>query len=311
MNVDKKSTPGSLPSYGGQAVIEGVMMRGQRACAIAVRSPDNSLVVQTLRLGRLYQSRMARLPFLRGLLLLWDALVLGMRALAFSADVQVGAKQRVSGLPMALSLVAALAVGVGVFFLLPAALAHWVEQVWDWTAWWGNVLEGVVRLALVIVYVWAIGLWSDVERVYRYHGAEHKTINAFEAGAPLTTEQVARFPREHPRCGTAFLLTLVVLSIVLFSALGPLPLAARLASRLLLLPVLAGLAYEYIRLTSRWSHLSWARALAAPNLAMQRLTTREPDAKMLEVSIAAFQALLAEEQGRSDRPATPSPLPTV
>ncbi|MEW6568645.1 MAG: DUF1385 domain-containing protein [Chloroflexota bacterium] len=288
-----------LPSYGGQAVIEGVMMRGRRACAIAVRAPGSGIVVRTLPLGRFYRSRLAQLPFFRGLFLLWDALVLGMRALAFSADVQAGEEQKVSGAPMALTMVAALTVGVGVFFLLPAALGYLVERLWGWNAWWVNVLEGLVRLGLLIGYVWAIGLWVEVRRVYGYHSAEHKTINAFEAGAALTVERVAAFPREHPRCGTAFLLTLVVLSILLFSLLGPLPLASRLASRLLLLPLLAALAYEYIRITSSWARYAWAKPLVAANLALQRLTTREPDGAMIEVAIAAFQAMQAEEHGQA------------
>ncbi len=281
------------------------MMRGRRACVVAVRSPDRSITFETFHLGRLYQHGWTRLPFLRGLLLLWDALVLGLRALTFSANVQLGEKRETSRGWMALSLASALTLGVGLFFLLPAALAHWAERAWALGVWWGNVFEGLVRLGLLIVYVWAIGRWQDVDRVYRYHGAEHKVINAFEAGAPLLPDQVARFPREHLRCGTAFLLTLVALSIVVFAALGPLPLALRLASRVLLLPALAGLAYEYIRLTSRWRHHSWARVLAAPNLAMQRLTTREPDPDMIEVAIAALRGLLAAEQGRAEAPATP------
>lgn len=282
-------------------------MRGRRACVVAVRSSDRTIVFRTFRLGTVYQHRLAQLPFVRGLFLLVDALLLGIRALTFSADVKLGHEHKSARAPMALSLIGALAFGVGLFFLLPAAMAHWIEQGLGLGAWGGNVVEGLVRLALLIAYVWAIGLWSDVDRVYRYHGAEHKTINAFEAGAPLDPEQVALFPREHFRCGTAFLLTLIALSIVLFGALGPMPLATRLASRLLLLPVLAGLSYEYIRLTSRWSHLPWVRALAAPNLAMQRLTTREPGPDMIEVAIAALSALLAAEQDQAPGAALASP----
>jgi uncharacterized protein YqhQ len=154
----------------------------------------------------------------------------------------------------------------------------------------------VIRLFLLVGYIWAIGLIADIRRVYAYHGAEHKTINAFEAGAELTPENVARFSLEHPRCGTAFLLTLMLLSILLFSLLGPLPTFWRLASRVLLLPVLAGLAYEYIRFTAKYIENPFVQLLVRPNLALQRLTTREPSLDMLEVSIAAFNAMRAKER---------------
>jgi uncharacterized protein YqhQ len=157
------------------------------------------------------------------------------------------------------------------------------------------LLEGLVRLALLIGYIALIGRIPDIRRVFMYHGAEHKTINAYEAGAELTPENVARYSIEHPRCGTAFLLTLVLFSIVLFSLLGPLPWFWRLASRVLLLPVLAGLAYEFIRWTSRHLDSPLVRLIIRPNLALQHMTTREPDLSMLEVSIAAFNAMRVEE----------------
>jgi uncharacterized protein YqhQ len=285
-----------LPSYGGQAVLEGVMMRGARVCSIAVRAPDQSIVVQTMPLARFYQSRMARIPFVRGLLMLWDALVLGVRALTFSADVQMGEEQKLEAAPMAVTMILAVAFGIGLFFLLPAGIGYLSERLFGWGAWWANFLEGIVRLLLLVGYVWAVGLWSEVRRVYRYHGAEHKTINAFEAGAPLTAASVAAFPREHPRCGTAFLLTVAVFSILLFGALGPLPLLPRLVSRVILIPVLASLAYEYIRLSAKWMAHPWGRALAAPNLALQRITTQEPDLGMIEVAIAAFEGMRQAEQ---------------
>jgi uncharacterized protein YqhQ len=158
------------------------------------------------------------------------------------------------------------------------------------------VVEGFVRLALIIGYLWAIGFMPDIRRLFGYHGAEHKTIHAFEAGAELTPESVARFPLEHPRCGTAFLLTVVVFSIVLFALLGPLPLWTRLISRILLIPVVAGLAFEYIRFTARHLSNPLVRWLIIPNLALQRLTTREPDRGMLEVAIRAFQSMRSQEE---------------
>jgi uncharacterized protein YqhQ len=286
-----------LPSYGGQAVIEGVMMRGLKVCSTAVRAPDGTIVLRTTPLSSIYRGRLPRIPFARGLLALADALVLGMRSLSFSAGVQSG-EARGSG-SIAASMIVAVVFGLALFFLLPAAAAHFVEVTFGWSAFASNLLEGLIRLALLIGYVGAIGWMPEVRRVYGYHGAEHMTIHAFEAQAPLEADSIARFPREHARCGTAFLLTVVVLSVLLFAALGPLPLATRLVSRILLVPVLAALAYEYIRFTARWSGTWWGRALAAPNLALQRLTTRRPEPPMIEVAIAAFQAMRQGEEAAS------------
>jgi uncharacterized protein YqhQ len=291
-----------LPTYGGQAVIEGVMMRGRQAVAIAMRAPSREIVIHTEELGGIYKSRISKIPFLRGLVALWDALGLGMRALTISANTQTGEDEKLEGPALYLTLGMALLIGIGVFFLAPAAVGHLFERllhaganpatmVGSSASWWGNLMEGLVRLALLVGYIWAVGNIPDIRRVFAYHGAEHKTINAFEAGAELTPQCVAGFSLEHPRCGTAFLLTLVLLSVLLFSLLGPMPVALRLASRVLLLPVLAGLAFEYIRWTARHLDSPFVRLMIKPNLALQRLTTREPSLDMLEVSIAAFNAM--------------------
>ncbi|MBI4770063.1 MAG: DUF1385 domain-containing protein [Chloroflexi bacterium] len=202
-----------------------------------------------------------------------------------------GAEEKLEGPAVYATLAVSLSLGIGLFFLLPAAVAQAGEHWLGLNPWWGNLAEGLIRLLLIVGYIWAIGLLPDIRRLYGYHGAEHKTINAFEAGAPLTPESVARFPLEHPRCGTAFLLTVVLISILLFSLLGPLPLFWRLASRVLLVPVLAGLAYEYIRFTAAHLKNPLVAALVVPNLALQRLTTRPPEPAMLEVAIAAFEAM--------------------
>ena len=287
--------PKQLPPYGGQAVIEGVMMRGTRAMAVAVRAPDQQIVLHTQTLSPLYRGRFSRIPFLRGLLGLWDALGLGWSALTYSANVAGGEEVKFEG-PLAWGTMAlSLVVGLGLFFVAPAGIAQLGESTLGINPWWGSLLEGIVRLALIVAYLWGIGLMPDIRRLFGYHGAEHKTINAFEAGAELTPATVARFPLEHPRCGTAFLLTVVVFSIILFSLLGPLPLWARLASRVLLIPAVAGMAFEYIRFTARHLANPLVRLLILPNLALQRLTTREPDERMLEVAIAAFKAMREKE----------------
>lgn len=286
-----------LIAYGGQAVVEGVLMRGRKACAMANRLPDGSIVVRTRPLSGIYRSRLAQIPFLRGLILLWDALVLGLRALTEAANLQAGEDEKIEGVTLYLTLGLTLLIAIGLFFLAPAGVGWLSEHFLHWNAWGSNLLEGIVRLLLLISYIWAIGFMPEIRRVFAYHGAEHKTINAYEAGADLTPASVARFPLAHARCGTAFLLTLVLISLILFSLLGPLPLEWRFLSRVLLIPVVAGIAYEYIKWTSAHLDKPLVRLLAAPGLALQRLTTREPDEKMLEVAIAAFQAMRkAEEQ---------------
>ena len=292
---------GAMPNspllpYGGQAVIEGVMMRGTRSMAVAVRAPSQKIVVHTQPISPLYRNAFSRLPFVRGLLGLWDALGLGYQSLTFSANVAADGEAKFEG-PMAWGTMAvSLSISLGIFFLAPAGLAQLGENALGLDPLWGSLIEGGVRLALIIGYLAAIGLIPDIRRLFGYHGAEHKTIHAFEAGADLTPASVARFPLAHPRCGTAFLLTVVVFSILLFAVLGPLPLWQRLLSRILLIPVVAGLAYEYIRFTAKNLSNPLVRLLILPNLALQRLTTREPDAAMLEVAIASFQAMRAQEQ---------------
>lgn len=286
-----------LPNYGGQAVIEGVMMRGKQNAAIAMRAPDDSIVIHQEELGKIYRSHLITIPFLRGMILLWDALGMGLRALTISANTQTGEDERIEGPQLILTLITSLVIVLGLFFLLPALVGYLFSLLpFSASSWSGSLIEGLFRLLLLIGYIWSVGRIPDIQRVFAYHGAEHKTINAYEAGAELTPESVAKYSLEHPRCGTAFLLTLVVFSVIFFTLLGPLPLGLRLASRIVLIPVMAGIAYEYIRWTA--NHLNWSlvRFLVKPNLALQHLTTREPSLPMLEVSIAAFNAMRSGEE---------------
>jgi uncharacterized protein YqhQ len=285
------------PLYGGQAVIEGVMMRGSRAMAVAMRDPKGKIVLHSETLGSIYQSRMARIPFLRGLVLLWDALGLGTRVLTLSANVQAEEEEgKLEGSALTLTILASISLAVGLFFIAPAGLSALAERFLSVPAEWGNVLEGFIRLGILITYLLAIGQMDEIRRVYGYHGAEHKTINAYEAGAELTPAVVDKFPIEHPRCGTAFLLTVVVFSILLFALIGPMPILPRLGMRILLIPLLASVAYEYLRWTARNISSPIVRLLVVPNLALQRLTTRPPDKGMLEVAIASFEHMLGEEK---------------
>ena len=283
-------------TYGGQAVIEGVMMRGKNAFAIAMRAPDGNIVVHKEGLAQIYRSRIAKLPFMRGTILLWDALGLGMKALTLSANTQTGEDEQLEGPALYITLFTSLAIGIGLFVLLPATVGGLAEQYLGWNTISHNLLEGLMRLVLLVGYIWGIGFMPDVKRLFGYHGAEHKTINAFEAGVELTPDEVAKFPLEHPRCGTAFMLTFVLISILVHSLLGDQTLAWRLISRVLLVPVVAGIAVEYIRWTANHLDSPFVRFLIKTNLALQSLTTREPDTSMLEVAIESFKTMRQAEQ---------------
>ena len=300
-------------SYGGQAVIEGVMMRGQYVAAVAVRNPAGEIVLHEEPLNAmLYRGRAARMPFVRGLIMLWDALGLGTRALLWSSDVALEEEETIvsfQGAAGAGLVVVALAMGIGLFFVLPAAASAAVKRAvgLDSTL-AADIIEGGIKLSLLIGYIWAIGHMNDVRRLFGYHGAEHKTINAYEAGAELTPESVAKFSIQHPRCGTAFLLTLVVLSVIIHAVTGrPGNVPMLLASRVLLIFPIAGLAYEFIRFTAKHLDNPIIKLIIKPNLLLQKLTTREPEPAMIEVAIAALERVLAAERAGAAVPAPVEP----
>lgn len=285
-------------NYGGQAVMEGVMMRGAREWAVAVRAPNGEIVTHHDRLPKaVYESRILKLPFLRGLLMLWDSLGLGMRALNWSADVALSEDEDVSfSGPLAWGTVAlSVALGVGLFILLPTFIIGLLDR-YITTALLSNLVEGVVRLGIFVLYIWAIGLMPDIRRVFAYHGAEHKTINAYEAGAELTPEAVSHYSRVHTRCGTGFMLIVLVIFVIVSTLLGRPTFWLRLTSRILMIPIVSGIAYEIIKLSARYYDRSLlVRVLMAPSLALQQLTTREPSLDMLEVSIQSLQMVLRSE----------------
>lgn len=308
------STPKQF-SYGGQAVIEGVMMRGAHKFAVAVRNQQGNVVIHEQPLNAaLYRGRIAKTPFLRGLVGLWDALGLGTRALMWSADVAIKEDEddttSFSG-PVAFgTLAVSLLFGIGIFFLLPTTAASGIEQLLGWQQYpfLVNLVEGVIQLVLLIAYLSLISLMPDVKRLFGYHGAEHKTINAYEAGAELKPEIVAQYPIEHPRCGTAFLLTVFFVSVLVFSLFGRPPFLLLILSRIVFIPVIAGISYEIIRWTAKNMHNPLVRLIVVPNLALQHLTTRQPDLQMIEVAIAAFKRVLVSESLMSESDATPVPV---
>ncbi|HKA48700.1 MAG TPA: DUF1385 domain-containing protein [Candidatus Dormibacteraeota bacterium] len=305
MPADKAAAPKSAQAprdsffYGGQAVIEGVMMRGRRHYAVAVRVPGT----REIRIDRgaltaaLYTRPVWKLPFLRGLALLAEQLHLGTRSLSWSAQVNAGAQDiRIGRREVAISLTVALVLSVGLFFGLPllgASLAIHRSGSFLFV-----LVEGVIRVALVLAYLSLIALIPDVRRVFQYHGAEHKTINAYEAGWPLEVPAVRRASVLHPRCGTGFLLVVLVVSILLFSLVAVFNpnLFWLIASRVLGIPVIAGVGFEAIRFMARHRNHPIVRVLLLPVLYTQRFTTREPDDDMLEVSIAAFNAARQGEE---------------
>lgn len=299
-------------SYGGQAVMEGVMMRGAHKFAVAARNPAGEIVIHEAPINAaVYRGKISKTPFVRGVIGLYDALVLGTRALMWSADVATGEEESgaFSGPVGIATMGVSLLFGVGLFFLLPTAAATGIEQVLRLTdaPFLVNLIEGVIQLSLIVGYMWLIGHLPDVKRLFGYHGAEHKTINAYEAGAELTPEVVQRFPIEHPRCGTAFLLTVAFVSVLVFSLLGRPPFLLLILSRVLLIPVIAGISYEFIRFTARHMDSPLIRIIIIPNLALQHLTTRQPDLSMIEVAITAFKRVLVSERIINDPEAEHNP----
>ena len=294
--MKKSNMENKLPSYGGQAVIEGVLMRGKSSVAMATRAPNNEIIIHKEKLTGIYTSKLAKIPFIRGLIVLWDSLGLGMRFLTMSANVQSGEDEKLEGSTLFFTLVISLSFGILVFFLLPAFLSGLLARLPGISAWTSNLIEGGIRLSILILYLWIIGRMPEINRVFMYHGAEHKTINAFENGVALTPENIQSFSVEHSRCGTSFILTLVIMSIIVFTLIGPLPLQWRLLTRLLMIPILAGLSYEYIRLISKYLDSPIAKVIIMPNLFLQKMTTREPTSDMIEVSICAFNEMRKMEK---------------
>ena len=280
-------------SYGGQALIEGVLMRGRDAIAVAFRHPDGHIVwdSESLKKG-VHGSRWAKAPFLRGLIVLYETLVVGTRWLIRSANIQASAEGLELGKgSVALMLGITLTLGIGFFFLLPLFIAGMtaggIQQ--DWVQ---HVVEGVVRVAIFLGYLALISRMPDIRRVFEYHGAEHMTIHALEAGDALTTEEIRKYPTAHPRCGTEFLVVVIILSIFAFSLVGRQSIEWMVASRLLLVPVIAAIGYEILRFGARHRKNPLVKALMAPGILVQMITTKQPSDDQIEVAIVSMQQAL-------------------
>ena len=318
--------------YGGQAIMEGVMMRGRHLVAAAIRRPEGDIYVYEEALNsKLYQNKLFSLPFLRGILMLWEMLVLGTRIMMLSANIAVGAiiadptnprvpqtdelnmqpqneavtsetptaseeqASQLGEIAIGVTLVISLLFAVGLFFVTPLLLASlFRHQIGD--GFLNLLIEGVIRLGLLVGYLYLIGRIPEVKRVFGYHGAEHKAVNALEQGDPLDVLHVRRASRVHTRCGTGFLLVVMVVSICVFALIGTPSLPIKIVSRILLVPVLAGISYELMRLGAAYYRFRVVRWLLAPGLALQGLTTVEPDDSMIECAITALQRVVAFDQ---------------
>jgi len=280
--------------YGGQAVMEGVLMRGQTHASVAVRRPNGTIATKIEPISHWARTPLRRIPFVRGVIILAETLVMGMSALQWSANVALEQEgEELSGRQMALVIIMAIGLAAVLFFATPALLTGWLEEYLP--GFLVHILEGVIRILFLLAYLWFIGRMQDVQRLFMYHGAEHKTIHAYEAGLPLDVEHIQPFSPAHPRCGTSFLLTVMVVSVFAFAFLGPLDMFWRVLSRILLLPFIAAVSYEAMRWGA--THLGgwWSTLVVGPGLALQKLTTREPEDSQVEVAVTAFQNLRALE----------------
>jgi uncharacterized protein YqhQ len=284
---------------GGQAVLEGVMMRGVSTWSVAVRKPEGEIEVTSEPLvSWAKRHRVLRLPVIRGVVALAESLKIGFRALAISANAQLAEEEDaepIGGLTWGITIALSLVLAIGLFFVVPVGATSLIkDQLGSALLFW--LVEGVLRTAIFIGYILLISRMPDLRRVFEYHGAEHKTISAFEAGDRLVPERAARYSRLHPRCGTSFLLIVMVLAIFVFAPIGLPEWYWLLLSRILGIPLIAGLSYEVIKWAGRNRHKAWVRAVMWPGLMLQNLTTREPDHEQLEVAIRALEAVLAVEK---------------
>jgi uncharacterized protein YqhQ len=285
---------------GGQAVLEGVMMRGVSTWAVAVRKPEGEIDVQSFPLvSWTKRHRALRWPVIRGVVALVESLNIGFKALNMSANAQLEEDEKpISGLMWVMTVVVALAFAVGLFFVVPVTLTSlFKEQLGSAFLFW--VVEGGVRTVIFLGYIALLSRLRDLRRVFEYHGAEHKTISCYEACEPLTPENAQRYSRLHPRCGTSFLLIVMIVAIFVFAPLGLPAWYLLIASRILGVPLIAGLSFEVIKFAGRNRRRRWVQILMWPGMQLQKLTTREPDHEELAVAIAAMEAVLAVEDPRN------------
>ena len=279
-------------TYGGQAVIEGVMIRGRTNVSVAVRRPDGTIALQSRLLSPLFTGRLRQVPLVRGVIALIETLILGMRALSYSANVGIEEEGKEIGkVSMVTMTLVSLLFAIGLFFLVPVFASRGLEGALG-SSYATNIAEGLIRLGIFLAYILLIGRMSDIRRVFMYHGAEHMTVHAQERGEVLSLESVRKYSTAHPRCGTAFLLVVMVVAIIVFVVVGREPLWWLIASRIVLMPFIAAVSYELIRLSGRHSGNPLVGLISGPSLALQALTTREPEDDQIEIAITAMRRTL-------------------
>lgn len=289
--------------YGGQAVIEGVMMLGKKGLAMCIRQPDGQLNTINQPLARIYRGRLRDTPFSRGLISLSETMVLGTRALLRSAEIAAAEEgdEKIHPALLGGTVAVSLAFAVALFFLVPLVVTRYLIDPYISSALWSVTLEGLLRIGIFIAYIRLIGLIPDIRRVFAYHGAEHKTINAYESGTPLEVSEVRRYPTAHARCGTSFIVIVLIIAILVFAfidvLLGRPPLWIRMLSRIALIPLIAAMGYEIMKFGAGHINNSVVRILITPGLMLQSLTTREPDDSQLEAAISALNEVIAIDTG--------------
>ncbi len=283
-------------TYGGQAVIEGVMIRGQNNVTTSVRNPQGKIQTRVKPIGEIFTGKPRRFPLIRGILALAETLYLGMDSLSYSASVSDGeSDEEISKLSIASMIGFSVLIAIALFFLLPLIASKPFEGLFGSDI-ISNVVEGVLRLVIFVLYIFGIGLMSDIRRVYMYHGAEHMTVHAMEKGDPLVVAEIRKYPTAHPRCGTAFLLTVMIIAIIVFTLVPRDPFWMVIISRIVLIPVIASLSYEVIRLSGKYSQNFMVSLIMAPSLWLQKLTTRQPDDAQIEVAISAMTAAVEADK---------------
>ena len=278
-------------SYGGQALIEGVMIRGKKAAVLAVRSPDGEIVKEQIKFSRFYNRSLLKIPILRGILNLADSLVVGTRALNFSANIAEGEtdpKKNSEGINLAIVISLSLIIAIGIFFVTPALVSRGFHYL-GFNNLLVSFLEGLIRLVFVIGYIYIIGLSKDIRRVFQYHGAEHMAVWTHEDGMDLSKSNLRNFTKEHPRCGTSFILLVVMVSIIVFMLFPRDNLIIFILLRIILVPVIAGISYELLKIGSRSRFKLVKNLLNGPGILIQKLTTKEPDESQLEVAIESME----------------------
>jgi len=296
--------------YGGQAVLEGVMMRGQHNMAVAVRRPAGDITVSVKPLAAAYRSRWRRMPLIRGILVLVESIAMGTQVLFDSAKMALGEEEEA---PSSGALWGAVALGavfaVALFFVAPMLLTRYLVNPYIESNILSHIIEGVIRVGLFVGYLAAIGLMRDIRRVFAYHGAEHKTVNAFEGGVPLEVEAVRRYSTAHTRCGTSFILIVLVLAIIVFAFIGQPSVWQAILYRIVLIPVIASLGYEVTRIGAAWHNNKIVHAIFVPGLLLQSMTTRPPDDSQIEVAVTALKSVIEADTPSSDRTASlPEPI---